>query len=408
MTDEWGDACGFSGNVAPGDFNQDGIADLLIPTDCLSGDTYGTVEFFRGDDTGHFTHNVVASSNGDYNLITKDVNQDGKLDAVFFSRGVQPYSWNSGFGVLLNQGAGQFSQTLEATGYGIAACAGGSSVNGGGFGDFNGDGTKDEILDFTNYDFNSCSQGATQLSFYAGNQNGNYSTPQTIGSIAGGGIVTGDFNRDGRLDFAMTVTDPTNQTGHSLVVYLNRTSTAPTCAAPTAKRAVSLCILPASNSAHVLANTTDSRLVAAMKVYVDGVSSFYTPDDIVNRVLSLSAGTHRITAKAWDTLGTFSTTQYVTIGESGTSCSNSTDRTVLICSPQNGTTESNPVTVQAAVATSLKFYSARIYVDGASIYQTASKDVDTSLTLSSGTHKITVKAWDSSGSFSQSVWITVH
>ena len=53
---------------------------------------------------------------------------------------------------------------------------------------------------------------------------------------------------------------------------------------------------------------------------------------------------------------------------------------------------------------------AQIYLDGTKVYQApaGTKTVDQSLTMSAGTHKITVKGWASSGSFSSSETITVH
>lgn len=75
---------------------------------------------------------------------------------------------------------------------------------------------------------------------------------------------------------------------------------------------------------------------------IDGTSSFLTTDNLVNHVFSVPTGTHRITVKAWDAIGPLSTSQYVTVEAGLTSCSNKTYRSVLICSPQNGSTVSSP------------------------------------------------------------------
>ena len=64
--------------------------------------------------------------------------------------------------------------------------------------------------------------------------------------------------------------------------------------------------------------------------------------------------------------------------------------------------------ITAAVTDSRSVSAVKIYIDGVSKYQTTSKQVDTSLSMSAGSHRITVKAWDSVGSFSQTENITVH
>jgi hypothetical protein len=50
-----------------------------------------------------------------------------------------------------------------------------------------------------------------------------------------------------------------------------------------------------------------------------------------------------------------------------------------------------------------------IYVDGKQVYaqQTSAKLVNTAVNISAGTHTITVKAWDSSTSFSKSIAVKV-
>jgi hypothetical protein len=66
------------------------------------------------------------------------------------------------------------------------------------------------------------------------------------------------------------------------------------------------------------------------------------------------------------------------------------------------------VHVVAAATTSYTFYSLQIYVDSTYVYHVASKNLDTWLSMGAGSHKITVKGWDSAGSFSSTVLFTVQ
>jgi hypothetical protein len=170
--------------------------------------------------------------------------------------------------------------------------------------------------------------------------------------------------------------------------------------------------MPATTSGgspvQLLASTRDSLPIEAIKVYVDGVSKFTTADDLLSGILSLPTGKHQLQVKAWDRLGSFAQTVSYTVASNG--CAQpGTDRTVSICSPANGATVTSPVHLQAAIADTGNINSVQIYVDGVlKSSMPATHSVDTSLTLATGSRRITVKAWDSVGQFSQTVTITVH
>jgi len=145
-----------------------------------------------------------------------------------------------------------------------------------------------------------------------------------------------------------------------------------------------------------------------MQIYIDGVLRFVTPDDRMAGNLHLDTGTHRITAKAWDDWGAFSTTTIVT------SCSNTVNRTVKICTPQNresfqsrlgGPAEFEFV---AVAATDLKFSGIQLYIDGFLFNTLSSKLLTVTAQVHIGEHRITVKGWDSIGAFSSSVTVDVR
>jgi archaellum component FlaF (FlaF/FlaG flagellin family) len=168
-------------------------------------------------------------------------------------------------------------------------------------------------------------------------------------------------------------------------------------------RTVNLCFegSPTGNF-HFLANPLDRRQVVSMQIYVDGSLKFTTPDDILNAKILLTGGMHTITAKAWDERGAFSKTIDLL------ACTNNLSRTVKICLPGDGSSSNSPVHVVAAASTTLAFSQLQVYVDGVVRFHSSSKYVDISRTLSLGTHRITVKGWDSNGAFSSTVDVTVQ
>ncbi len=225
-------------------------------------------------------------------------------------------------------------------------------------------------------------------------------------------MTWGDFDKDGRADLAFA-RGTGNLIPSTTDVWLNRTDSNPICSAPSGLRELSLCArTPGFGKFQIRATPLDSRLIHAMQIYIDGTLKFETPDDLLNTNLQLSAGQHRVTAKAWDDLGPFSDTTFVV---ADAPCTNTASRTVKICSPQDGavlTTEGKqaPVAhVVATAATDLKFTAIQVYVDGKLKYQSSVKSVDIQISLlTSGPHRIAVKGWDSSGAFSSAVTVTVN
>src|SRR3954453_6263459 len=81
---------------------------------------------------------------------------------------------------------------------------------------------------------------------------------------------------------------------------------------------------------------------------------------------------------------------------------------VTICSPASGATVASPVRVVAGTTDSHPVTLLQIYVDGAKAYQVAESSLDTSLSLNSGSHRLTVQAKDSTGAvFKSTIFITV-
>jgi hypothetical protein len=83
---------------------------------------------------------------------------------------------------------------------------------------------------------------------------------------------------------------------------------------------------------------------------------------------------------------------------------------VAVTAPVNNSFVSNPVKVFATASTAkpAKITAMKIYVDSVLKYSVNASGIDTSLTLNSGKHNLTVQAWDSAGTiYKDSFTITV-
>jgi len=119
-------------------------------------------------------------------IATADVNHDGKLDLIAASVGAS----GAGETVLLGNGDGTFQSPIDYPGGPNPTFA---------IGDVNGDGKLD--LAFPSTD----GLGHFFVSAALGNGDGTFQSPVTFGAAApNGAIVAGDFNGDGKLDFALT------------------------------------------------------------------------------------------------------------------------------------------------------------------------------------------------------------
>jgi len=78
------------------------------------------------------------------------------------------------------------------------------------------------------------------------------------------------------------------------------------------------------------------------------------------------------------------------------------DRTVTICTPA-GTTVPKKLLLAAGATDSRNVSGMKVYVDGIAVFSIFASHFNTYLTLSSGPHLITVKAWDNVGPFSESI-----
>src|SRR5512147_2639859 len=94
----------------------------------------------------------------------------------------------------------------------------------------------------------------------------------------------------------------------------------PPCPLSSVNPSVTICT-PANNATvtspvKVVAGTTDSNAVTAMKIYLDGVAVYTVNANQLNTTINISTGgTHRIAVQAWDKIGqVFKAVVYVTVG----------------------------------------------------------------------------------------------
>jgi len=182
----------FQGPVlAVGDFNNDGKLDVL--TSDISG--IG-IDVFLGNGDGSFKPPVHNAGWG--GTLAGDFNEDGKLDivSIAYMAGILNFTFyrGNGDGTLSLSGPSVFP-----TGFAKAA-------------DLNGDGHLD-VVTVQNF----ASQTVVDVCF--GDGTGNFSSSScsqvnAVPSVAAGDIAFGDFNRDGKLDFAVAL-------GSVLNVFLN-------------------------------------------------------------------------------------------------------------------------------------------------------------------------------------------
>jgi hypothetical protein len=97
-------------------------------------------------------------------------------------------------------------------------------------------------------------------------------------------------------------------------------------------------------------------------------------------------------------------------GTSSTGCTPGTvSPSVTICAPLNNASVTSPVHVSASTTDSNQVTLLQIYIDGVAVYTAKAPALEADVTLTVGTHRLTVQAKDSAGViFKQSISVTIH
>lgn len=145
---------------------------------------------------------------------------------------------------------------------------------------------------------------------------------------------------------------------------------------------------------HFLASANGgSHPVSAIWVYVDNQPVFKTASASLNTYVSLSTGPHHVVPVAWNSIGQVAT-ESLDINVAASASGG-----VTVNSPAAGSNVGSPVQFHAsATAPSGRVITAmRIYVDSNNAYTVPASSINTSLSMSSGAHNLSIQAWDNTG-----------
>jgi hypothetical protein len=174
-------------SVAAADLNGDGNVDLAI-ADSGTTNVAGAAAVLNGNGLGGFTAGWSASTGLNtypFHVLAVDVNGDAARDLVVTNEGTGTVS------VFLGNGLGSFG-TAKTTSVGSSTMPYSSAI-----GEFSGDTMPDLLVPIFG------NGTSTAVYYYTGTGGGTYSYKASITVGAGPvHIATGDFNQDGKLDFA--------------------------------------------------------------------------------------------------------------------------------------------------------------------------------------------------------------
>jgi hypothetical protein len=381
--------------VRAADFNGDHKTDLGVLT--ATG-----LDVLWGNGNFSFTNvNLATYPNNAADMSVADVNQDGFPDllvtyyncanqtcatwAAFQSRGTAK-GFRQIAQVTENQGGFGFSSPLAA--------------------DVNGDGINDIVI--------LLRETAAYVATYLGNPDGTFQSTPTmfnIGTDGVFGLVQGDFNRDGKLDFATIISG-----NATLATLLNATPRA-ACQVNRLSPTITVCQpqnLTYSNSPLLIkASATDTTQVTSMQLFVDNHLSFQTSGNSLQKNLPIALGNHTLLVRAKDASGrSFSSPRLVTIFSGTVPATCATPPSAMtVCAPTQNENTGTSVHVLANADSPNPITATQVYIDNVEVYNDTSGTtyVDSNFTVSVGSHLIVVKSFDSHGSiFSASVNITAN
>jgi hypothetical protein len=190
--------------VTAGDFDGDGRIDLIVgSTVPAAGHTDGALKLLRGNGTGGFGPPAMVAQLGRTSIrriTVADLNLDGRPDLVLFSYGVLNIQ---SIGSYLNGGGGTFTGLQGFTGSEFVVA------------DWNTDGVPDMAVS------NADAGGGTRI--LVGDGTGQFAPGADLGaaSIRIGALAAGDFNGDGNPDLAIV----NNWRSHAAILIGNGDAT---------------------------------------------------------------------------------------------------------------------------------------------------------------------------------------
>ena len=372
--------------VRVGDFNGDGNVDLAV----LQQQEL-TVRFGNGNLT--FNEGLIHPYTQTNDMNTGDLNQDSFTD-ILVSWVDAPGSLNGGVDVFLGTADHGFDfNSLIPPGGSLYESPRGlviADVDGDGINDIVGldnDSTfADGVYVWRCNGEGSCDPSPTKLI---------YTTDRDKQAL-----VAGDFNRDGKIDFAAV-----RQGNGTVEVLLNATPRA-ACQLNVIGPAMTVCQpqdATFSNSPlHIVAESQSGT--TDIDVFIDNVKKGSFASTSIDQFFSLPIGNHFVVVKGFLSDGSsFRSDRHVTIfsGAPGQTCAvpSSTTLSVHACSPANNATLHSPVKIFANSYSPRPITAIQVYIDNQLVFndQTAT-EVNKLFTLGPGMHFIVVKAFDATGS----------
>ena len=165
--------------------------------------------------------------------------------------------------------------------------------------------------------------------------------------------------------------------------------------------------------AHIVSHFTSSTAPSVSQIYLDNKLVFQVTGGNINKNLALAPGEHRLEVKSWTKGQPFHNDFFLSTPRSIPAtvppCSEGTNFVVNICSPGQNATVDQPVHVTAAAKSSAPITTMQIYLDNKEVFHSPNSIlIETDVPMSSGSHLLVVKAWDSTGrNFSSSRTINV-
>ncbi|HUR36680.1 MAG TPA: FG-GAP-like repeat-containing protein, partial [Terriglobales bacterium] len=159
------------------------------------------------------------------------------------------------------------------------------------------------------------------------------------------------------------------------------------------------------NPVHLVAKTNPNQYPTTfMRVYANSQPVYEIAASRIDTNLNLGAGSWRIRVVAWNSAGqVYLQDRNITVtGSGGSICGTpTTDRTITICSPSEGSSVTSPVTVAARARWDGKTIShMRVYIDNVRVYDVDypyNNQISTELSVAPGTHRMVIVAWESGG-----------
>jgi len=374
-----------------GDFNGDGKMDLIYQDSCGGCDVSEEAYFLLTNTGSGFTaKDTGVTSTGAAAIHSLDLDGDGKSDFYFSFRGC--HTPCTGVVVEYSNGNGTFQ--------GVSAFAGPDGVNGDPIeviaGDFNNDG----IIDIAAVVGSGNANPGLDIYTGKGGRSG-FNNPVHFASPNGVNaspfrIAAGFINQDGQKDIFLV------ENG-DFIPYLNNTGTAQSpCAAP-AGPGLNFCV-PVDNGVgrspfHFVGSFhAQTQPANRIELWIDGQKKFQVFNDIIDVTLPVGLGSHTATLVGVGTAGAVVRVTHSIFVQA--ECPVPTTARVSICSPTSTSTVPSPVHVAASAGppAGRTITAMRIYIDNVAKLTVSGNTITADIALPSGSHSLTVVAYDNTGS----------